>query len=191
MERTVIDEVKEAKRVLYLHGLGGRRAGPRTERLIDLGYGIVYPDLPPDDYAHSVEIAQAHVTGVDLVIGSSRGGAVAMGLTTDKPVLLLAPAWKLCGIQPVVPNERTYIIHGLADERVPHSDSEELAGACGIGGNLILVTDKHSLTDSLDLILMLAQEMMEGDLSDPYDTDPTPLGPADASGSISDTAAPT
>lgn len=39
------------KTVLYLHGLGGRRDGPRTERLKELGHDIVYPDLPPDDYA--------------------------------------------------------------------------------------------------------------------------------------------
>ena len=89
---------------------------------------MLYPDLPPNDYAKAVEIAQAHVYGVSLVIGSSRGGAVAMGLTTDTPLLLLAPAWKMCGITPTLPNERTYIIHGLADERVPHEDSEELAG---------------------------------------------------------------
>lgn len=153
------------KRLLYLHGLGGRRDGPRTERLKELGYDIVYPELPPDDYARSVEIAQAHLDGVDLVIGSSRGGAVAMGLTTDTPVLLLAPAWKMCGIEPTVPNERTYIVQGLADERVPHTDSEELAGEAGVVGNLILVTDNHSLTDSVDLIVMLATEMMDGELA--------------------------
>ncbi len=152
------------KRVLYLHGLGGRRAGPRTERLIDLGHDIVYPELPSDDYAHSVEIAQAHLDGVDLVIGSSRGGAVAMGLKTNSPVLLLAPAWKMCGIEPTVPNQRTYIVHGMADERVSHTDSEELAGRCDIGGNLILVTDSHTLPDSLDLILTLAQELLDDDL---------------------------
>jgi hypothetical protein len=178
--------------VLYLHGLGGRRDGPRTERLKELGFEVVYPELPADDYARSVEIAQAHLDGVDLVIGSSRGGAVAMTLKTDKPVLLLAPAWKMCGIEPTVPNQRTSIVHGLADERVPHTDSEELAGRCGIGGNLILVSDNHSLTDSVDLIPMLATEMMDGELSQPHDADPTPLGQVDGgSDSITDTAAPT
>lgn len=152
------------KRLLYLHGLGGRRDGPRTERLKELGHDIVYPDLPPGDYARSVEIAQAHLAGVDLVIGSSRGVAVAMGMKTDTPVILLAPAWKMCGIEPVVPNQRTYIVHGLADERVPHTDSEELAGDAGVG-NLILVTDNHSLTDSVDLIIMLATEIVEGELA--------------------------
>lgn len=152
------------KRVLYLHGLGGRRDGPRTERLKELGHDIVYPELPSDSYARSVEIAQAHLDGVDLVIGSSRGGAVAMGLKTDKPVLLLAPAWRMCGIEPTVPNPRTVIIHGLADVRVPHEDSEELAGACGIGGNLILVSDSHSLSNTTDLIVTVAQEVLNGEL---------------------------
>ncbi len=152
------------KRVLYLHGLGGRRAGPRTERLIDLGYGVVYPDLPPDDFARSVEIAQAHLAGVDLVIGSSRGGAVAMALKTDKPVLLLAPAWRMSGIEAMVPNQRTFVIHGLADELVSYEDSDELAGRCGIGGNLLLVTDDHSLSNSTELIVALTQEVLNAEL---------------------------
>lgn len=86
-----------------------------------------------------------------------------MGLKTDTPIILLAPAWKMCGVRPTVPNRRTSIVHGMADERVPYTDSEELAGACGIGGNLLLVTDDHSLADSVDLIIMLAAQIVEGD----------------------------
>jgi hypothetical protein len=153
-------------RVLYLHGLGGRRAGPRTERLKELGYEVLYPDLPADDYAKSVQIAADLAKQADLIVGSSRGGAVAMGLTTDKPLLLLAPAWKMFGVEPKLPSPTTIVIHGTEAERVPHTDSEELMVVNGAGGNLMLVTDTHSLNrpETVELIVQTAQGQVSGDL---------------------------
>lgn len=152
-------------KVLYLHGLGGKRSGPRTEMLEAMGHEVVYPELPADDYEKAVEVAKEHLDGVDLIIGSSRGGAVAMGLTTDKPVLLLAPAWRMMGIEPKLPGPNTYTIHGFEDERVVSTDSEELMAANGAVDKLVLVSDGHSLRDSVPVIIFTAAAMLDGSLA--------------------------
>jgi len=158
-------ENKNMAKVLYLHGLGGKRPGPRTEDLEKLGHEVVYPELPHGDgYEKAVEVAKAHLDGVDLVIGSSAGGAVAMALKTTVPVLLLAPAWKMVGAEPTLPSPTTYVIHGFEDERVPCGDSEELMERNGAGDRLVLVSDGHSLKASLDLIVMTATSLLGGDL---------------------------
>jgi hypothetical protein len=62
---------------------------------------------------------------VPLIVGSSRGGAVAMNLNSGStPLVLLCPAWKPWGttkaVEPV-----TTILHSEADEVNPFADSEE------------------------------------------------------------------
>jgi alpha-beta hydrolase superfamily lysophospholipase len=56
--------------------------------------------LPDDDFDEAVRIAQAEFDRhrPDVVVGSSRGGAVAMNIDTgDTPLVLLCPAWKRWG----------------------------------------------------------------------------------------------
>lgn len=152
------------KKILYLHGLAGNKPGPRRDALLALGYEVISPTLPADDMASAVEIAKTNLDGVDLVIGSSRGGAVAMRLETDKPVLLLAPCWKPYGVEGRVPNGRTTIIHGFHDEVVPYEDVETLAAKNGIADKLLLVSDDHGLSGSVDLIAMMATSILSGEL---------------------------
>jgi alpha-beta hydrolase superfamily lysophospholipase len=56
--------------------------------------------LPDEDFGEAVRIAQAEFDNhqPQVVVGSSRGGAVAMNLNTgDARLVLLCPAWKKWG----------------------------------------------------------------------------------------------
>ena len=56
--------------------------------------------LPDDDFDTAVAIAQAEFdqNRPDVVVGSSRGGAVAMNIDSgETPLVLLCPAWKRWG----------------------------------------------------------------------------------------------
>ena len=81
----------------------------------------------------------------EVVVGSSRGGAVAMNINSgDARLVLLCPAWKKWGtVKTVKPG--TAILHNKADDMVPFADSEELAR--NSGATLIEVGTDHRLAD--------------------------------------------
>jgi hypothetical protein len=69
---------------------------------------------------------------VEIVVGSSRGGAVAMNINSgETPLVLLCPAWKRWGEATTV-KPSTVILHFPADDVVPFSDSEELVRNSGL-----------------------------------------------------------
>ena len=94
------------------------------------------------------ESAQAafdlHRPGV--VVGSSRGGAVAMNIDTDGSALvLLCPAWKRWGTATTV-KPGTVILHSEADDVIPIAESRELLARSGLPETaLIVVGDDHRL----------------------------------------------
>ena len=69
-------------KVLFLHGLDSRPGGRKPLFLTGCGLQVVNPLLPRDDFPESVRIAGARLAedAPDVVVGSSRGGAVAMAL---------------------------------------------------------------------------------------------------------------
>lgn len=68
----------------------------------------------------------------DVVVGSSRGGVVAMNIDPGStPVVLLCPAWKFWGTARTM-KLGTVILHSRADETVPCADSEELVRNSGL-----------------------------------------------------------
>lgn len=69
-------------RILFLHGYGSQPGGTKPMFLFRRGNDVVNPPLPSEDFEKSVRIAQeAFNKGrPDVVVGSSRGGAVAMNL---------------------------------------------------------------------------------------------------------------
>ena len=88
-----------------------------------------------------------------VVVGSSRGGAVAMNIKSGSAKLvLLCPAWKKWGTAKTV-KAATVILHSRADDVVPFADSEELARSSG--ATLIEVGDDHRLADPEPLATML------------------------------------
>ena len=104
-------------KILFLHGWQSTPGGLKPTYLKDQGYEVLNPALP-DDFDGAVAIAQAEFDGhcPDVVVGSSRGGAVAMNMDTGTtPLILLCPAWKRWGTAKTV-KPGTVVLHSTADD---------------------------------------------------------------------------
>lgn len=116
-------------KILFLHGWQSVPGGVKPTYLAQHGHEVINPKLPDEDFAEAVRIAQAEFDkhDPDVVVGSSRGGAVAMNINSgDARLVLLCPAWKKWGtVKKAKPG--TVILHSRADDVVPFADSEELA----------------------------------------------------------------
>jgi hypothetical protein len=91
----------------------------------------------------AVRSVQLNSIKPDVIVGSSRGGAVALNLDTNLPMVLLAPAWKHYGKKKNFTNP-CFIIHGKHDDLIPYQDSLELV-AENPNAKLLLVNDDHQL----------------------------------------------
>lgn len=143
--------------ILFLHGWQSVPGGVKPTYLKDHGHTIINPKLPDDDFVEAVRIAQAEFDThqPQVVVGSSRGGAVAMNIESGSAKLvLLCPAWKKYGSARTV-GSGTVILHSRADDVVPFCDSEELAVGSGIV--LIEVGSDHRLADPEPLERMLRE----------------------------------
>lgn len=145
-------------KVLFLHGWRSVVGGVKPTFLASRGHQVANPALPDDDFPAAVAIAEQQFAeqAPDVIVGSSRGGAVAMNMRSGKtPLVLLCPAWKRYGAATTV-QANTIILHSRLDDTIPYSDSEELARASGLPAeNLITVGDDHRLADSQSLEAML------------------------------------
>ena len=144
-------------RILFLHGWQSTPGGLKPTHLKVHGHAVLNPALPDDDFDAAVRIAQAEYDQAqpDVVVGSSRGGAVAMNIDSkDTPLVLLCPAWKRWGSATrVKPN--TVILHSRADEVVPFADSEELVRNSGLPSESLIETGAdHRLADEASLAKM-------------------------------------
>jgi hypothetical protein len=149
-------------KILFLHGWQSVPGGVKPTYLQDHGHEVVNPKLPDDDFAGAVHIAQAEFDThrPQVVVGSSRGGAVAANIDSgDARLVLLCPAWKKYGTAKVVKPD-TVILHSRADDVVPFADSEELAKISG--ATLIEVGRDHRLADPEPLTAM--RRACEGNL---------------------------
>lgn len=145
-------------RILFLHGWNSVPGGVKPTYLKDHGHEVVNPALPHEDFSEAVRIAQAEFDKhhPQAVVGSSRGGAVAMSIDSgDARLVLLCPAWRKYGTaRTVKPN--TVILHSRADDVVPFADSEELVRNSALPAyTLIEVGDDHRLADPESLETML------------------------------------
>ena len=145
-------------RILFLHGWQSVPGGVKPTYLKDHGHEVVNPKLPDEDFAEAVRIAQAEFDKhqPDVVVGSSRGGAVAMNINSGEArLVLLCPAWKKWGTARTV-KPGTVILHSRADDVVPFADIEELVRNSGLPARaLIEVGDDHRLADPEPLEKML------------------------------------
>lgn len=73
-------------RILFLHGWQSTPGGVKPTYLKDHGHEVLNPALPDDDLDAAVKIAQAEFDRhrPDVVVGSSRGEAVAMNILSDE-----------------------------------------------------------------------------------------------------------
>ena len=143
--------------ILFLHGWHSTPGGLKPTYLKDHGHQVLNSALPDDDFDTAVRIAQAEFDRhhPDVVVGSSRGGAVAMNLKIDVLLVLLCPAWKRWGTARTV-KPGTIILHSQADDMVPFADSQELLRNSGLPESaLIAVGHEHRLADPESLGKML------------------------------------
>jgi len=145
-------------KILFLHGWQSVPGGVKPTYLKDHGHEVFNPKLPDEDFQESVRIAQDIFDRhrPDVVVGSSRGGAVAMNVIAGgTKLVLLCPAWRKFGsVQTVKPG--TVILHSRADDVVPFADSEELIRNSRLPREaLIEVGGDHRLADPESLKVML------------------------------------
>ena len=124
---------------------------------------MINPALSDDDFEEAVRVAQTEFDrhAPHVVVGSSRGGAVALNIDSgNTPLVLLCPAWRRWGTATTVkPN--VSILHGTKDETIPLSDSQLLLANSGLDERrLLIVEDEHRLIQSLDKMLICADMAM-------------------------------
>ena len=81
---------------LFLHGWTSTPGGKKPTHLKNHGHSVINPALPDDDFDEAVRIAQAEYDQgqSDVVVGSSRGGAVVININSeDTPLVLLCSTW--------------------------------------------------------------------------------------------------
>lgn len=144
--------------ILFLHGWNSVPGGVKPTTLRDRGHTVLNPKLPDDDFAEAVRIAQAEFDEYDpeVVVGSSRGGAVAMNINCGSAKLvLLCPAWKKYGEARTV-KPGTVILHSRGDDVIPFANSEELVANSSLPATaLVEVGTDHRLADPEPLEAML------------------------------------
>jgi len=145
-------------RILYLHGWHSVVGGVKPTFLKSHGHEIIEPALDHKDFEMALRTAQAAFDQhqPEVVVGSSRGGAVAMNLKSGSAgLVLLCPAWKKWGqAQTVKPG--TTVIHSRADDVVPFEDSLEWVSKSGLPESaLIEVGQDHRLATPEPLQVLL------------------------------------
>ena len=145
-------------KILFLHGWQSVPGGVKPTYLATHGHEVVNPALPDEDMEQAVRLAQVEFDKhqPQVVVGSSRGGAVAMNIKSGKAKLvLLCPAWKKFGTAKIV-KPGTVMLHSRADDVIPFADSEELVRNSGLPASaLIEVGTDHRLADPEPLAAML------------------------------------
>jgi alpha-beta hydrolase superfamily lysophospholipase len=150
-------------KILYLHGWNSVVGGVKPTYLKSHGHDVCEPALDHEDFEAALRTAQAAFDQhqPEVVVGSSRGGAVAINIKSGSArLVLICPAWKKWGqAQTVKPS--TQILHSRADDVVPFEDSLDLISNSGLPETaLIEVGQDHRLADlePLEALLRAVEE---------------------------------
>src|ERR1019366_8024438 len=109
--------------------------GVKPTYLAQHGHEVINPKLPDEDFTEAVKIAQNEFDKhqPQVVVGSSRGGAVAMNISSGSAKL-------------VKPD--TVMLHSRADDVIAFADSEELVRNSRLPASaLVEVGTDHRLAD--------------------------------------------
>lgn len=145
-------------RILFLHGWHSVPGGVKPTYLKDHGHTVINPALDDDDFTAALATAQIEydLHQPQVVVGSSRGGAVAMNINSgNAKIVLMCPAWRNWGTAKTV-KPGTVILHSRADDVIPFADSQELVRNSGLPtSSLIEIGNDHRLADPKPLAAML------------------------------------
>ena len=145
-------------KILYLHGWNSVVGGVKPTYLKSHGHEVIEPALDHEDFQVALNTAQAAFNQhqPDIVVGASRGGAVAINIYSGSArVVLICPAWKKWGAAKSVKPD-TQILHSGADDVVPFADSVALISKSGLPASaLIEVGQDHRLADPEPLEALL------------------------------------
>lgn len=148
-------------RVQFIHGLESSPQGDKA-RYFATHFDATTPSMNTGDLegaiatqAAALEAARASGRPIEVLVGSSFGGAIAVALLARGlwrgPTLLLAQAAEKLGVHDPLP-EGVYVtlVHGVHDDVVPVQDSRVLAKT-GTPGLVVLeeVDDGHRLASLL------------------------------------------
>jgi alpha-beta hydrolase superfamily lysophospholipase len=137
-------------KILYLHGWNSVVGGVKPTYLRSHGHDVIEPQLDHDDFERALATAQEAFDEHQpvVVVGSSRGGAVAMNLRNNSArLVLICPAWKKWGSAKTV-KPGTTILHSRGDDVIPFEESLELVRASGLPESaLVEVGSDHRLAE--------------------------------------------
>jgi len=144
--------------IVYLHGRLSSPNSSKRKELQKAGHHVFAPALPKDDWDKSLSIAAEMISRVqpDVIVASSRGGAVALNIDTGTvPLVLIAPAWRKFGASTrPEPKGSTTILHSVNDDVVPVADSVHLSNSLP-GTKFIEVGACHRMNDAPAISAML------------------------------------
>ena len=144
----VVTHQPKPLKILFLHGWNSVVGGVKPTYLLEQGNEVCNPKLSDEVWEDALATAQNAFDSQqpDVIVGSSRGGAVAMNLRSGTvPLVLLCPAWKRWGSMDTV-KSNTLILHSRDDEVIPFADSEELVHRSGIDIDALMeVGNDHRL----------------------------------------------
>lgn len=145
-------------RILFLHGWRSVVGGVKPTFLREAGHEVCNPALDHDHFDLAVRTAQTELErfAPEVIVGSSRGGAVAMNLASPSaPMVLLCPAWKKHGTASSIA-DNVLVLHSRHDPIIPFSDSIELIARSHLPlDRLIEIGSDHRLADRVSLQTML------------------------------------
>jgi predicted alpha/beta hydrolase family esterase len=134
-------------RILFCHGKEGNPNGTKAKTIRKNFENVTTPRLTNSfdegDFIRDLCEVEAMAKHADVLVGSSRGGALVAQTTANKRKVLIAPAWKKFCVVPHL-TENDVIIHSKKDDLVPYEDSETLQRMFGC--KLIECGDDHRMS---------------------------------------------
>jgi predicted esterase YcpF (UPF0227 family) len=150
-------------KVLFCHGKEGSPNGKKATMVKENFQTCQIPKLKNSfetiDFLDDLTRIEKLAERADVIVGSSRGGALVAQARTGVRKVLIAPAWKKFQVVPYLTKE-DIILHSKQDDLVPYEDSVRLANMFGC--RLIECGLDHRMSD--DETLKLIKNTIEGEL---------------------------
>lgn len=142
--------------ILFCHGKEGSPNGTKAQTIQAAFGSVITPSLTnsydASDFLNDLEVVEQAAEKADVLVGSSRGGALVAAARTSQRKILICPAWKEFKVVPYV-TKNDVIIHSKKDSIVPYAHSQQLADMFGC--TLIEAGSDHRMSDAETLKLIV------------------------------------